>query len=604
MERKHYIIRIISLITILTCILGITDLIVNKNNKNINADEIKYTVVTNKQFKSDLDKNKIDSALINGKNLYFKEGQKYYVVHSYNPSFTNALKLKKLDVNDAVQNSSALPDIVVVLITIVLLIFISIIVFFIVGMVGAAKSIGKNTMGDSGMLGLDMPFGKKQNKIVAEKPNVTFDDVCGCEDLKKSLKNDIACLKNPAILKEMGARMPKGIILYGPPGTGKTLIAKAIAGTAEINFIKANGSDFMEMYVGVGAKRVRDLYAAARKNAPCIVFIDEIDAIAGKRGMSNNSEMDVTINALLNELDGFDGTEGILTICATNRLDVLDEAFIRPGRFDRQLAVPLPDKNDRRAIIMKNVKNKQFDKSVNFDNLVTETPGFSGAELETVINESALNAIAENRKIISNEDIENAYFRLVVKGDKKKDVRSAKTNRIIAYHEAGHAIANSLLTKDNVPKVTIVGSTSGAGGITFRVPKEEGLQTKKYFENQIKCMYAGRAAEYVLSNDSNLITNGASNDIEQATKIIKAYIGKFGMGSAGLIDLSEFKDSDKDIFNEAKSLSEKLYTETVVFLKKHRKALDMTAEALIEKETITGDELSSIIKQSEVKEEV
>ena len=455
-------------------------------------------------------------------------------------------------------------------------------------------------MTDSAMKNLDIMQQKERGgnngaNVVAEKPNVTFDDVSGCDELKASVQNDIECLKNPSLLTEMGARMPKGIVLYGPPGTGKTLIAKAIAGTAGVPFISASGSDFIEMYVGVGAQRIRSLYKEARAKAPCIVFIDEIDAIGGKRGMAQNSERDQTINALLTELDGFAGSEGILTICATNRLDMLDSALIRPGRFDKQLAVPLPDRAGRFAILTKHARNKRLAEDVDLTRLAEKTVDFSGAELEALLNESALIAISRKSKFITNDDIEEAFFRMLMKGNKRKGIRNEEENRLVAYHEAGHALATKLLTEDEIASVTIVGSTSGAGGVTIRTPKETVVQSKKYLRNLIKVMYAGRAAEYILLQDDDEITTGASADIEQATNLIKNYIGTYGMGENGMLALRAFENTDKEILKEAATMANTLYQETIDLLHKNSDKLDAIANELIVNESIEGDMIDAII---------
>ena len=427
-------------------------------------------------------------------------------------------------------------------------------------------------------------------------PDVKFEDVEGIEELKSDIMRIVDCLKNPEKYQKIGARIPKGIILYGPPGTGKTLIAKAIAGEAGVPFFSMVGSDFVEKYVGVGASRVRDLYKKARKSAPCIVFIDEIDAVAGQRGQDENSERDQTINALLAELDGFKGTENIITICATNRLDMLDSAFKRAGRFDLKLAVGLPDKKGRKRILEIHSKNKKLDSSVNLENIAIKTSGFSGAELEALLNESALIAVGKNKEVIDNEDIDDAFFKIVMQGNKKRREEITETNRIVAWHEAGHTLATKLLTDDGVSSVTIIGSSSGAGGVTFRNEKEDNiLHSKSYLENLVKVMYAGRAAEELYFGNAESITTGASQDIKQATSILREYLALYGMGAMGMLDLTQFRNDLQDVVNEASDMAKSLYQSVLNLLKDNIDILSELAEKLLEKETLVESEIDEIV---------
>lgn len=520
---------------------------------------------------------------------YYKTESGNYKVDNYNDELTPLLEVNGiLTTREVIASSGASPLLYVGLVLLGVIVLVKIILS---SANRATDSIMKNLENMQG----ERPGAARAGTITQEKPNVTFADVAGCDELKESVQNDIECLKNPKMLEEIGARMPKGIVLYGPPGTGKTLIAKAIAGTAGVPFISASGSDFIEMYVGVGAKRIRALYEQARKCAPCIVFIDEIDAIGGQRGLSQNSERDQTINALLTELDGFGGKEGILTICATNRLDMLDSALVRPGRFDKQLAVPLPDKQGRFDILTRHAKGKKLDESVDIKNISEKTTGFSGAELEALLNEAALIAIRNKKKFISAEHVEDAFFQVVMRGNKKKGNRDDGENKLVAYHEAGHALATKLLTDDDVPSVTIVGSTSGAGGVTFRSPKETVVRSKKYLRNLVQVMYAGRAAEYILLGDEDEITTGASADIKQATSLIKNYIGTYGMGKYGMLAMDQFSGSEGKLLEEASQMANDLYQETINLLKDNSAALDRIAAKLLEKETITGDELDQLI---------
>ena len=427
-------------------------------------------------------------------------------------------------------------------------------------------------------------------------PTVRFDDVEGIEELKTDIMRLVDCLKNPTKYQTIGARTPKGVILYGPPGTGKTLIAKAIAGEAGVPFFSMVGSDFVEKYVGVGAQRVRDLYKKARKAAPCIVFIDEVDAVAGQRGRDDNSEADQTINALLAELDGFKGSENIITICATNRLDMLDSAFKRAGRFDLKLAVGLPDKIGRKNILAIHSKNKKLHSEVDLDVLSTKTVGFSGAELETLLNEAALIAVGKEKEEIDYSDIDDAFFKLVMQGNKKKREKVTDVNRVVAWHEAGHTLATKLLTDDNVPSVTIVGSSSGAGGVTFRTPQEDNiLHSKKYLESLIQVMYAGRAAEEIYFGNEDSITTGASQDIKQASGIIKEYLSIYGMGKMGMLDLSQFRHDYADIVGEASEMAQRLYSSILDLLKNNYTLLQELSETLLDKETLEESEIDDII---------
>ncbi len=431
-----------------------------------------------------------------------------------------------------------------------------------------------------------------------EAPKVTFDHVQGIDELKPDLMRLVDALKNSEKYQRLGARPTKGLILYGPPGTGKTLIAKAISGEAEVPFFAASGSDFMEKYVGVGASRIRELFSNARKASPSIVFIDEIDAIGGGRGDSNNSEKDQTINALLTELDGFQPTEGVLTICATNRLDILDPALTRPGRFDLKVAVNLPDKKARYQILKLHSANKVLSEEVNINELVKKTNGFSGAELENLLNESALIAAGKDRDSITNQDVEDAYYKILMNGYKKERMEEDKNIRLIAYHEAGHTLATKLITKDSVSAVTIMQSTSGAGGVTFRSQEDTGLKSKKDLRNLIKVMYAGRAAEELFLGDTDDISTGASQDIKQATQIIKEYIGVYGMGNNGMIDLTQLTNQF-NIIDEASSLAISLYRETLEFLRTQKESLDKLAFALLEKETLNEEEIDWILCHTE-----
>lgn len=438
---------------------------------------------------------------------------------------------------------------------------------------------------------------ERKSKIRAQNTGVRFEDVEGVDELKQDVFRIVDCLKNPEKYRAIGARIPKGIILYGPPGTGKTLLAKAIAGEAGVPFYTAVGSDFIEKYVGVGASRIRELYKTARKTSPCIVFIDEVDAIAGDRDAMNNQEYSATVNALLSELDGFDSSENVVTICATNHLESLDPAFQRSGRFDLKLAVGLPDRKARRRIIDIHGRNKKFSRDIDLDDLAVRTAGFSGADIEAILNESAVIAAGTNKPYITNQDIEDAFFKILMKGNKKKREKIHEVNRVVAWHESGHTLATKLLTRDSVPSVTIIGSSSGAGGVTFRVPdEEEQLKSRKDIENMIRVMYAGRAAEEIYYGDQDKITIGASQDIKQATSVIRDYLAVYGLGKGGMVDIAQFRPNDYSfILDEAREMAQRLYKETVDILAEQKETLRKIAETLLEKETLREWEIDDII---------
>ena len=443
--------------------------------------------------------------------------------------------------------------------------------------------------------------GKMSINIKKEVPNIKFADVAGIDEVAREAKGIVNFLQNPYGYQMMGARMPKGAILYGAPGTGKTLTAKAIAGEAGVPFLSVAGSDFMEMYVGVGAKRVRELFAEAKKNAPCIVFIDEIDAIGGKRGQSQSGERDQTINAILTEMDGFSGSEGVFVLAATNRLDILDPAIIRPGRFDKHIAVPLPDKDARLAILNLHAKNKKLDETVDLALIASQTTGMAGADLESLLNEATIIAVENGKKAVSKDEIDRAFFKIIMQGDVKdgQDKRKEKELELVAWHEAGHALITKLLTRDEVTRVTILSSTSGAGGVTFHNPKEGEFFSKQDLRNRIAISYGGRAAEEILFGDHEHVTVGASSDIQHASKQIKDYIMKYGMSEKfGMLDISAFdyqSMSNDDIIDEAAKLANELYAYTLDVLKNNKDKLEAIAKALIENESLLDKDIENIL---------
>jgi len=424
---------------------------------------------------------------------------------------------------------------------------------------------------------------------------VGFEHVAGNDEAKESVQDVVDFIKNPEKYAKYGARMPRGIIFYGPPGTGKTLMAKAIAGEAGVPFFATSGSDFVQMYVGVGAGRVRELFKKARAAGRAVVFIDEIDAVGKTRTSGNaggNDERDQTLNALLAEMSGFGSGEGIVVIAATNRLDTLDEALLRPGRFDRQIEIGLPDLAGRKNILSTHAMNKPLARNIDMEELARQTVYFSGAMLENLLNEAAISAAKNGTSEISRKDIDTAYYTIIA-GSEKKD-RSAIRERercITAYHEGGHALATKLLSPEHsVPKITIIPSTKGAAGFCVNLPPDKMYFTKRELENQAISLLAGRAAEEAVFGAEN-ITTGASNDIQRVNHIIKDYVSKYGMSAtAGLAELS-----DEEKHKEHKLHINKLYDAALELVKENFSVLENIAQALLDKESLCERELDEII---------
>ena len=439
--------------------------------------------------------------------------------------------------------------------------------------------------------------GLSDRKEKDAKSDVKFSDVAGLEEVKEDLMTVVDFLKNPDEYKEAGAEIPKGVLLYGPPGTGKTLLAKAVAGEAGVKFKAVSGSDFDEKYVGVGASKMRKLFDDAKNNAPCIIFIDEIDSMGGRRHSKQNSYDRQTLNTLLSEMDGFDGSGGVVVIAATNRIEDLDPALTRPGRFDNHFAVSLPaTAKERKIIINLYAGNKKFADDVDMESFAKETMGSSPATIKTVLNEAAIIATRKNKGIITREILDEAWMKQLMEGHLKKN--GEKDNvELVAWHEAGHALAGLLMGQD-LTKTSIIPSTSGAGGATFITPRKLGLFTVKELREQVVMLYSGRNAEAVLAekNGEDLgVTTGASNDIEKATGIIKKMITEYGMNeNFGLLNLEELEIKPDVIAKEAVSLSKELCSESYNLMMDNADTLKKIAEALIEKETLTGEEIRKI----------
>ena len=467
--------------------------------------------------------------------------------------------------------------------------------------------------GGNGIMGV----GKSRAKAYVQKETgVTFKDVAGQEEAKESLQEVVDFLHNPGKYTEIGAKIPKGALLVGPPGTGKTLLAKAVAGEANVPFFSLSGSEFVEMFVGVGASRVRDLFEEAKKNAPCIVFIDEIDAIGKSRDSrygGGNDEREQTLNQLLAEMDGFDTSKGLLILAATNRPEVLDPALLRPGRFDRRIIVDRPDLKGRVEILKVHAKNVMLDETVNLEAIALATSGAVGSDLANMINEAAILAVKNGRRAVSQKDLQESVEVVLVGKEKKDRILSPQERKIVSYHEVGHALVNAL-QKDAEPvqKITIVPRTMGALGYVMQVPEEEKyLNTQKELEAMLVGYLGGRAAEEIVFDT---VTTGAANDIEQATKVARAMITQYGMSQKfGLMGLASQEnqylsgravlncgdDTATEIDHEVMQLLHYSYEEAKRLLNEHREALDKIAGYLISRETITGKEFMKIFRAVE-----
>jgi cell division protease FtsH len=471
-----------------------------------------------------------------------------------------------------------------------------------------------------------MNFGKSKARVQMEpQTQVTFGDVAGIDQAKLELNEVVDFLKNADRFTAIGAKIPKGVLLVGPPGTGKTLLARAVAGEAGVPFFSISGSEFVEMFVGVGASRVRDLFEQAKTNAPCIVFIDEIDAVGRQRGAGlggGNDEREQTLNQLLTEMDGFEGNTGIIIIAATNRPDVLDAALLRPGRFDRQVVVDRPDYAGRSEILRVHARGKTLSKDVDLDKIARRTPGFTGADLSNLLNEAAILAARRNLTEISMDEINDAIDRVLAGPEKKDRVMSEKRKTLVAYHEAGHALVGALMPDyDPVQKISII-PRGQAGGLTWFTPSEDrmdtGLYSRAYLENQMAVALGGRLAEEIIFGEEE-VTTGASNDLQQVARVAKQMITRFGMSDRlgpvalgrqqGNMFLGRDIMSERDfseetaaaIDEEVRKLVDTAYIRAKEVLVNNRKVLDEIAQMLIEKETVDAEELQQILGNNDVK---
>ncbi|MEB3349425.1 MAG: ATP-dependent zinc metalloprotease FtsH3 [Cyanobacteriota bacterium] len=471
-----------------------------------------------------------------------------------------------------------------------------------------------------------MSFGKSKARVQMEpQTQVTFGDVAGIEGAKLELTEVVDFLKNPDRFTAVGAKIPKGVLLVGPPGTGKTLLAKAVAGEAGVPFFSISGSEFVEMFVGVGASRVRDLFEQAKKNAPCIVFIDEIDAVGRQRGAGlggGNDEREQTLNQLLTEMDGFEGNTGIIIVAATNRPDVLDAALMRPGRFDRQVVVDRPDYSGRLQILGVHARGKTLAKDVDLDRIARRTPGFTGADLANLLNEAAILAARRQLTEISMDEVNDAIERVMAGPEKKDRVMSDKRKRLVAYHEAGHALVGALMPDyDPVQKISII-PRGNAGGLTFFTPSEErmesGLYSRAYLQNQMAVALGGRVAEEIVYGEDE-VTTGASNDLQQVARVARQMVTRFGMSdrlgpvalgrsNGGMFlgrDIAAERDFSEDtaaaIDEEVSQLVAAAYKRATEVLTANRPVLDALADMLVETETVDAEQLQELLIRSDVK---
>ncbi len=471
-----------------------------------------------------------------------------------------------------------------------------------------------------------MNFGKSKARVQMEpQTQVTFGDVAGIDQAKLELNEVVDFLKNADRFTAVGAKIPKGVLLVGPPGTGKTLLARAVAGEAGVPFFSISGSEFVEMFVGVGASRVRDLFEQAKQNAPCIVFIDEIDAVGRQRGAGlggGNDEREQTLNQLLTEMDGFEGNTGIIIIAATNRPDVLDAALLRPGRFDRQVVVDRPDYAGRFEILKVHARGKTLAKDVDLEKIARRTPGFTGADLSNLLNEAAILAARRNLTEISMDEVNDAIDRVLAGPEKKDRVMSEKRKTLVAYHEAGHALVGALMPDyDPVQKISII-PRGRAGGLTWFTPSEDrmdtGLYSRSYLQNQMAVALGGRLAEEIIFGEEE-VTTGASNDLQQVTRVARQMVTRFGMSDRlgpvalgrqnGNMFLGREIASDRDfsdttaaaIDEEVRSLVDEAYQRAKNVLVSNKHILDKLAEMLIEKETVDSDELQELLANNDVR---
>jgi cell division protease FtsH len=573
--KKYYII-----IPIITAIISLMFMIITSFNTKVISKS--YSI-----FTEDLNAKNISTVIVDTSSkmtVILNNGDKYSTDNPHTDTLKEKLLLNGIDVKDETTPplTKTIPSGIL-----------GVSLFAIMAML-----VYKAKGGASSVTSMEMQDFSKNKKAALD-----FDAVAGNEEVKESLKDIVDFLKNPEKYQKYGARMPKGVILYGDPGTGKTLLAKAVAGEAGVPFYALSGSDFVQVYVGVGAARVRNLFKKAKSHGKAVIFIDEIDAIGKARGNgkngSSNDEKDQTLNALLTEMSGFGQEEGIVVIAATNRLDMLDTALLRPGRFDRHIEVALPDVNAREKILSLHLKNKPHE-NIDIKDIAKKTIYFSGAKLESLINESAILAAKDNSDCITSAHIESAYSITLAGHEKKERSYLKEEDKLLtSYHEAGHGLVNMLLLpQDKVSKITIIPTTKGAGGYTLTIPEDTSYHRIDYLKNKIKVSLGGRAAEEIIFGKDKIST-GAHGDISQTTDIALKMVTEYGMGETlGLIKLSSvgplYSSYGNPVIEECKNIVNELYEETLELLKENRPSLDRIATELLEKETLYEDELTKI----------
>jgi len=582
LSKKRKLALALILLIVITLISSYIFLSNNKEYKDIS-----YTKFIDHVEKGNIEKvNLGGNAKITGE---FKDGTLFTTDNPRTENFKETLLMSGIYVEEA-ENNATVKDIITF-------------IFLIGGFGAVAFFLNKNSSKQAQKEMTQMSVIDNANDKPAE---LNFDDIAGNEEAKESLKELVDFIKTPEKYDKYGARMPRGVMLYGPPGTGKTLLAKALAGEAHVPFFAVSGSDFIQVYAGLGASRIRGLFKKAREVGKCVIFIDEIDALGKKRrgGLSGggSDESDRTLNALLTEMSGFEGNEGIIVIAATNRIDTLDEALLRPGRFDRQIEVGLPDINARYKILKLHSKNKPIGNDVDLKKVAYQTVYFSGAKLESLMNESAMLAAKNNDNNISMTHIDKAFY-TVIAGEEKKDRSTirAEERKVTAYHEAGHALITKLVAPENkVTKITIIPSTKGAGGFSMNIPPDKMYQTKDDIKNNIMVALGGRAAEEIIFG-KNKITTGASNDLQRVTEMSLAMISRFGMDEeAGLINyeiaLGNNLGSNAYVMDRTKVLISELYQYVTGLIFDNKKALEDIADNLLQYETIDEDQLDDILQ--------
>ena len=613
MNKKEIKKGIVPYVVLIVIMLGV---IYFFNILNIKVNDLTYD-----KFVSSLNNNEvkeikvipsIDGGVYNitGKLKDYKENESFKVVVPYSEEVIKQIITANEKYDFKFENQSD-PNNSIWLVAV--LNFLPIILIGVFFFVFLSKQVGGNNK--------SFDFGKSRAKLDDHQKKVTFNEVAGLKEEKEELHELIDFLKNPKRFQKLGARIPKGVLLVGPPGTGKTLLARAVAGEANVPFYYISGSDFVELFVGVGASRVRDMFNQAKHNAPCLIFIDEIDAVGRQRGTGlggGHDEREQTLNQLLTEMDGFGANEGIIIIAATNRADVLDPALLRPGRFDRQVTVNLPDVKAREEILAVHARNKILAKDVTLTNLAKRTPGFSGADLENLLNEAALLAVRRNKEAITMSEIDEATDRVLMGPAKKSKKYTEEEKKLVAYHEAGHVVLGLKLNSANVvQKVTII-PRSYAGGYAMMVPKEEKYtQTKRELLEQITGLLGGRVSEELNFGE---ITTGAHNDFEKATKIARSMVTEYGMSDLGPVQLEHQsegvflgRDYNKsrnfsdivahEIDEEIRKIVGECYQKATEILKENKDLVKLIAEALMERETLTKEQIEYLVEHKELPKE-